>query len=129
MNEEILANKKFPAKITSKERAIFEIGIKLGALYHIAMGMPISKDSTTIASIETALANSIKSQPYVTDVSVKIDSEKVRGTKSHQFDYSEINATNIECTIHLKYKDYEIIGVLEWNNELRYPLMYFKSSE
>ena len=44
MSEENIADNKFPTDITSKERAIFEVGIKLGALYHIAMGMPISKD-------------------------------------------------------------------------------------
>ena len=126
MSEEKIVDKKFPTNLTSKERAIFEVGIKLGALYHIAMGIPISKDSETISSLEIALANSIKNQPYVTDVKVVIDCTKVEGTKSHQFDYSQVNSSNLQGTIHLKYKDVEVIGVLEWNNELHYPLMYIK---
>ncbi|TFG20103.1 MAG: dihydroneopterin aldolase [Promethearchaeota archaeon] len=126
MSEESLADKKFPSDITSRERAIFEVGIKLGALYHIAMGLPISKDPTTITSIETALANSIKTQPYVTDVKVAINLKKVKGTKSHQFDYSQINSSLLEATIHLKYKDIAVTGVIEWNEDLNYPLMFIK---
>ena len=126
MSEENIADEKFPTDITFKERAIFEVGIKLGALYHIAMGMPISKDSTTIASIETALANSIKSQPYVTDAKVTINQKKVMGIKSHQFDYSQINSSILKAIIHLNYKDVAVTGVLEWNEDLNYPLMYIK---
>lgn len=126
MSEENIADKKFPTDITSKERAIFEVGIKLGALYHIAMGMPISKDTSTITSIEIALANSIKSQPYVTDVKVLINKERVKGTKSHQFDYSQINSSILEAIIQLKYKDVAVTGVLEWNEDLNYPLMFIK---
>ena len=126
MSEENIADSKFPADITSKERAIFEVGIKLGALYHIAMGMPISKNPDTIASIENALENSIKSQPYVTDVEVMINPEKVSGTKSHEFDYSEVNSAILEAEIHLTYKNVKVTGILEWNEKLQYPLMYIK---
>ena len=126
MDKEQIADEKFSKEISDKERAIFEVGIKLGALYHIAMGMPISKNPETIESIETALENSIKSQPYVTDVEVLINQEKVRGTKSHEFDYSEIHSAILEAEIKLEYKGIQIIGVLEWNDELEYPLMYIK---
>ncbi len=126
MRQENIADTKFPPTITSKERAIFEVGIKLGALYHIAMGMPISKNKETITSIETALANSIKSQPFVTEVRVEIDQNYVLGTKSHEFDYSEINGRILNATIQLKYKETEVTGVLEWNEDLQYPLMYVK---
>jgi hypothetical protein len=126
MSEENIADKKFPIDFSPKERAIFEVGIKLGALYHIAMGIPISKNPETIESIETALENSIKSQPYVTEVEVIINQDKVLGTKSHQFDYSEINSTILEAEIHLEYKNLRVTGVLEWNEELEYPLMYIK---
>ena len=37
----------FSPEITSRERACFEAGIKLGALYHILCGIPISSDKNT----------------------------------------------------------------------------------
>ncbi|MBN2155629.1 MAG: hypothetical protein JW776_06280 [Candidatus Lokiarchaeota archaeon] len=126
MNEETIADRKFPEDFTSKERAIFEVGIKLGALYHIAMGMPISKDPMTIASIETALANSIKSQPYVTEMKVKLNVDNIMGSKSHEFDYSEITSSTLNAEIRLKYNNIEVLGMLEWNEELNYPLMFVK---
>jgi hypothetical protein len=126
MDIEKIADKRFPPNLTDKERAIFEVGIKLGAIYHLAMGMPISKNEETISSIETALANSIKSQPYVKEVKVKINRDYVLGSKSHEFDYSEINCRILNATIQLQYKKAEVTGVLEWNEELQYPLMYIK---
>lgn len=128
MDKEHIADEKFPSDLTTKERAVFEVGIKLGALYHIAMGIPISKNPETIESIETALENSIKSQPYITEVEVLINQEKIRGDKSHEFDYSQINSTILEAEIKLQYKDVHVTGVLEWNEELEYPLMYIKEA-
>jgi dihydroneopterin aldolase len=126
MSEESIADSKFPKEFSKRERAIFEVGIKLGALYHIAMGFPISKDPETISSIETALARSIENQPYVTDVEVIINQENVKGTKLHEFDYSQIDSSILEAIIRLKYKDVQVTGVIEWNAELNYPLMYIK---
>jgi hypothetical protein len=126
MSEEKIAASKFPKDLTSRDRAIFELGIKLGALYHISMGMPISKDPKTISSIETGLARSIRSQPYVTDVEVIINQEKGEGTKTHEFDYSQINPSTLEAIIQLKYQNIEVTGVIEWNEEMHYPLMYIK---
>ena len=57
---------------------------------------------------------------------VVINQEKVKGTKSHQFDYSQINSSILEAVIHLKYKDVVVTGVIEWNEDLNYPLMYIK---
>jgi hypothetical protein len=126
MKEENIADSKFPNNFSERERAIFEVGIKLGALYHIAMGIPLSKDPKTISSIETALARAIESQPYVTDVEIIINQENVGGTKSHEFDYSQIDSSILEANIHLKYKNVQVTGVIEWNEAIKYPLMYVK---
>ena len=126
MKQENIADTKFPSDMTSKERAIFEVGIKLGAIYHLSMGIPISKNEETISSIEIALANSIKSQPYVKEVKVYLNRDYILGSKSHEFDYSEINCRILNATIQLQYKVAGVTGVLEWNEDLQYPLMYVK---
>ena len=50
-NEKIL----FSPDLTNRERACFETGIKLGALYHILCGIPISSDDKVISSIEEGI--------------------------------------------------------------------------
>jgi len=44
-------NKYFSPNLSKRERACFEIGIKLGALYHLLSGVPITSDRKVIESI------------------------------------------------------------------------------
>ncbi|GAH22351.1 unnamed protein product, partial [marine sediment metagenome] len=85
-------NKKvyFSSNISLRERASFEIGIKLGALYHILCGIPISSDTKVIDSIENGIEAAISCQPYVKSVKINIDREKIKGDKSTEFEYDEI---------------------------------------
>jgi hypothetical protein len=57
--------------IPDRERAIFEAGIKLGALYHQWVGTPISKKSA--ASIEKAIEHAVILQPFVEEITVRLD--------------------------------------------------------
>jgi hypothetical protein len=61
-------NNYFSINLSKRERACFESGIKLGALYHILCGMPISSNIDTIKSIEKGIESSISCQPYVKNV-------------------------------------------------------------
>jgi hypothetical protein len=122
MNDKI-ADDRFSKKITNKERAAFELGIKLGALFHIAIGIPIARQKETVDSIERALENSILCQPFVSSVKIKILNTDNLGNKEHPFDYSGINPRNLSADVIVEYKDVKIKGKLEWNNELNYPLM------
>ena len=54
--------------LTNRERACFETGIKLGALYHIMSGIPINSDEKIISSIEKGIEAAISCQPYVESV-------------------------------------------------------------
>ena len=119
-----IVNGKFSKNITDKERAAFELGIKLGALFHISIGIPISNRGEVIETIEHALENSILCQPYVTSVHVRILNRESIGNKQHEFDYSGINPKNLYAEISLNYKSVNIKGKLEWNDEINYPLMY-----
>ena len=56
---------------TEREQAIFEAGIKLGALYHQWVGTPISQEST--ASVESAIEKSVILQPCVEEITVRLD--------------------------------------------------------
>ena len=66
MNEE-----DYFKNLTDRERAIFEGGISMGALFHQFVGTPVSVD--TASSLEEAIKKSILLQPAVIDVSVKLN--------------------------------------------------------
>lgn len=116
----------FSPNISLRERASFEIGIKLGALYHILCGIPISSNTKVIDSIENGIAAAISCQPYVKSVKINIDREKIKGDKSTEFEYDEITGKVINATVVLEYKSVEITAKVEWVEDLRYPLMFIE---
>ena len=123
MNENLM-NEFFSPNITSRERATFEVGIKLGALYHILCGIPISSDPKTIKAIEKGIEAAISSQPFVEEVILKLYVNKIRGSKENPFDYDEIRGEIIQATVILKFQSIKVIGKIKWVEENRYPLMY-----
>ena len=121
-------NKKvyFSSNISLRERASFEIGIKLGALYHILCGIPISSNTKVIDSIENGIEAAISCQPYVKSVKINIDREKIKGDKSTEFEYDEITGKVINAIVVLEYKSVEITAKVEWVEDLKYPLMFIE---
>ena len=73
-------------KITDRDNALFEAGIKLGALYHQFTGSPVNLN--TVSSLEMAIQESISVQPYVEEISVKIDRDMLRSRLNNEFGYS-----------------------------------------
>lgn len=116
----------FDPKLTAKERACFETGIKLGALYHILCGIPVSSNSNTIASIEKGIEAAISCQPYVKSVKVNLDKNKISGNKTTEFDYDEITGKIINAKIIVEYEEVEVTTKIEWVEDLQYPLMYIE---
>ena len=119
-------NAYFTTDINDRERACFEVGIKLGALYHILCGMPISSNPRVIESIEKGIEASISCQPYVKSVKININRNKIQGTKATEFDYDEISGTLIAATVVLEFDSIEITAKVEWIEELQYPLMFIE---
>ncbi len=116
----------FSSNISLRERACFEIGIKLGALYHILCGIPISSNTKIVDSIENGIEAAISCQPYVKSVKIHIDREKIKGDKSTEFEYDEITGKVINATVVLEYKSVEITAKVEWVEDLSYPLMFIE---
>ena len=77
-----------------KEQAIFEAGIKLGALYHQWVGTPISRQSA--ASVETAIEKAVILQPFVEEITVKLDR---RLMTENRFGYSELSGLMFDVEI------------------------------
>lgn len=105
--------------VTDRERAAFEAGIKLGALYHQWVGAPVSV--ATAETLEKAIEVSIGLQPAVERVRVRLD----RGLMSpNTFGYSEVAGLMFDvelrtrvgkarCTATLsRYEDYPLMSLV-----------------
>jgi len=116
----------FSPELSDRERACFESGIKLGALYHILCGIPISSNENVIESIEKGIEAAISCQPYVDSVTVSLDREKIVGEKTNQFDYDEITGKIIRAEIIIKYNTVKVLAKIDWVEDLEYPLMFIE---
>ena len=120
----------FDPSMSAREHAIFEVGIKLAALFHILMGTPIANDEKVLREIAEGLKASISCQPFVTRVDVKLHIEKEGMSheykKKHVFDYTYISANRLTAEVEVKYDEWIAIGRVEWISDLNYPLMYVK---
>jgi len=77
-----------------REQAVFEAGIKLGALYHQWVGTPISRESA--ASIEAAIEKAVILQPFVEEISVRLDRNLMA---ENRFGYSELSGLMFKVEI------------------------------
>ncbi|TFG03974.1 MAG: dihydroneopterin aldolase [Promethearchaeota archaeon] len=119
-------NKYFASDINERERACFEVGIKLGALYHILCGIPISSNKDIIKSIEKGIEASISCQPYVKKVKILLNQDKIIGDKKTEYAYDDISGEIINAEIDLEYESVKVKAKINWIDDLNYPLMYIE---
>ena len=79
---------------TDREQAVFEAGIKLGALYHQWVGTPISRNSA--ASVETAIEKAVILQPFVEEITVHLNRNLMT---ENVFGYSELSGLMFDVEI------------------------------
>jgi hypothetical protein len=80
--------------VNNRDQAVFEAGIKLGALYHQWVGTPISRKSA--ASVESAIEQAVILQPFVEEITVRLDRNLMTENK---FGYSELTGLMFEVDI------------------------------
>jgi hypothetical protein len=107
--------------VTPRDNAVFEAGIKLGALYHQFVGSPVNLN--TVESLENAIARSISVQPFVKSINVHIDREMVRENLS-SFGYTELKGPMLTVDAVIKYENYEVSAGMSLKDG--YPLMFIK---
>ena len=108
-------------KITDRDNALFEAGIKLGALYHQFTGSPVNLK--TASSLEQAIQESISVQPFVENISVKIDRDLLKSKLNSEFGYTELQGPMLEVKITVKYGSSRVKVAMQYDPELNYPLM------
>ena len=119
-------DKKYFSNITTRERAIFEGAISMGALFHQFVGTPVNKN--TKGSLEKAMEESLNLQPAIEKVEVEIRVDKLEESMT-EFDYTSLTGDMLDVKIHTKVDDVVAIIRIEFIEELNYPLMYVESIE
>ncbi|MBU4373292.1 MAG: dihydroneopterin aldolase family protein [Euryarchaeota archaeon] len=114
-------------EINERDIAVFEAGIKLGALYHQFVGTPVSVD--TVDGLERIIEDSVGVQPYIRSVSVSIDREMVGKKQNPKFEYCELEGRMLHVSLQVLYKSTIVQVELAYNEELDYPMMSVKKIE
>lgn len=114
-------DKQYFSNITTRERAIFEGAISMGALFHQFVGTPVNK--TTKNSLETSMEESLKLQPAIEDVKVNIRFDKLEESMT-EFDYTSLTGDMLDVKIFTKVDNVTATIRIEFIEELNYPLMY-----
>ncbi len=102
--------------LSDRERAVFEGGISLGALFHQFIGTPVSEK--TKKSLEIAMSESLKNQPFIEDVSVSIVGIIEDGK------YVSLTGEMLDVSLTVKTEKNRALLRLKYIKELDYPLMY-----
>ncbi|MBA2853237.1 dihydroneopterin aldolase family protein [Methanococcus maripaludis] len=102
--------------LSDRERAVFEGGISLGALFHQFVGTPVSEK--TKRSLEIAMSESLKNQPFIEDVSVSIVGIIEDGK------YVSLTGEMLDVSLTVKTEENRALLRLKYIKELDYPLMY-----
>ncbi len=119
-------DKKYFSNITARERAIFEGAISMGALFHQFVGTPVNKN--TKDGLEKSMEESLKLQPAIEDVEVKIRFDKLEESMT-EFDYTSLNGDILDDRIYTKVEHVKATIRIEFIEELNYPLMYVENIE
>ena len=114
-------DKEYFSNITTRERAILEGAISMGALFHQFVGTPVNK--TTKKSLETSMEDSLRLQPAIEDVDVDIRFDKLEESMT-EFDYTSLTGDMLDVKIYTKVDNVKATIRIEFIEELNYPLMY-----
>lgn len=104
------------SNITDRDKAVFEAGIKLGAMYHQFVGTPISRK--TADKVEDAIKSAISLQPYITNVEVHLDRTLMN---PNEYGYTELTGSMFNVTVETQVGNEKCKAKIEMDNG--YPLM------
>ena len=111
--------------VSGREQALFEAGIKLGALYHQFVGMPLPPDG--IEQIEDTIASSVASQPFVREITIQIDRGIIQ-ERLNRFGYCELSGDMLRVTLIVEVRGAVVKAALGMD-ESGYPLMHIVEEE
>ena len=123
------ARKFFFRGMTERERAIFEGAISLSAIRHQFVGIPVTADPNLLRTLETAINETMKVQPYKTDVKARIDFTGKKGQKSDPYDYETLKGRHLDVTVVTQYGKARATSRMRYIPELDFTLMFVEQVE
>ncbi len=111
---------------SDRDRALFEAGIKMGTIYHQFVGIPVNR--TSVDSVERAIEESVKVQPFVEKADVSIDVKRMTEAKG-MYGYTTLTGNLLDVRVNIIYDGYSVIARMKHVEELDYPLMFVESVE
>jgi hypothetical protein len=114
------AKKYFDPETTDRERAIFEGGITLGALYHQFIGASIQD----VEVLKRAIEQAALAQPFVESADVKITLPKRKPKPPYV--YPELTGKMLSITLTTKYGRAQARLGMRHVPDLDYPLMFIE---
>lgn len=119
-------DEKYFKNISERERAIFEGAITMGALFHQFVGTPVNLESAP--TLERSIKTAMELQPCIDEVNIKINRKMLEESKS-EFDYVSLSGEMMNIKVISKYNGKRAILMMEYVEELKYPLMYVKEAD
>ena len=113
--------KEYFSNITTRERAIFEGAISLGALFNQFVGTPVNKNTKN--SLETSIEESVQLQPAIEEADVTIRFDKLEDAMT-ELEYTSLTGDMLDVKIYTKVDNVKATIRIEFIEELNYPLMY-----
>ncbi len=120
------ARKFFDPSVSDRERAIFEGGIALGALYHQFAGTPVSSDRRVLRTLEEAIERTMAVQPYRERVEVRIDEAALRNEGVEPYRYETLKGRHLTVEVTVRYGNARATVAMRHVPELKFNLMFIK---
>ncbi len=113
-------------RCSDRERAAFEAGVKLAAVYHQFIGTPVS--AANVEGLERAIEEGVKVQPFVESVTVHIRRDRLR-MKRNEYDYQSLTGEMMDVVVKIHIGSVRAVGEMRYLEDIHYPLMYISSIE
>ncbi|MEM0217838.1 MAG: dihydroneopterin aldolase family protein [Candidatus Nezhaarchaeales archaeon] len=123
------AKRFFHPSITDRERAIFEAGIALGALYHQFLGIPITRRKEVLQAVKDAIEKTMTLQPFREKVEVSFNLDVIRGETSSPYDYSLLRGEAMDVRVVVRYGSTRVRARMRFMEDLNFNLMYIEDVE
>ena len=117
----------FSAKVTERDRAVFEAGLALGMVVHQFTGIPL-KSNEDAELLERLIERSILSQPYRTRAKVAIK-RRFDHKPEDPYDYSTLKTSDLDVLVEVKYGRFVVRARLRRVEELDFNLAYIEDIE
>jgi hypothetical protein len=114
-------DEKYFKNISQRERAIFEGGITMGALFHQFEGTPVNLQSVEL--LENAIKGAMELQPCVDKVEVTINREMLEDIEN-EFEYASLSGNMLDVRVVSVFGDSKAVIRMKFIEEIDYPLMY-----